>query len=102
MPTPKLPEKPGLDIFKQAVFGLVVACPFDQKSPPDCQLCEIQRLDLKERFAWVSALTQAEAKSIWAHHEKCLMEKKRSGDSGHCALPACRAKNPISVSRVRF
>ncbi|MGA3006443.1 MAG: hypothetical protein ABSE59_01000 [Opitutaceae bacterium] len=66
----------SLTKLKQAVFGLSMVCPFDQSNPCDCQICEIRKLDLKDRFEWVSRLTKAEAEMIWAKHEECLKTKE--------------------------
>jgi hypothetical protein len=76
MQTKYQPKKRALQELKQSILGLVMACPFDQTNPPDCQLCEIRQLDLKMRFQWVSGLTLAEAKGIWATHEECIMTKE--------------------------
>jgi len=53
-----------------------LACPFSGTNPPDCQLYEIRKLTLRERFEWVNGLTTEEAEAVWAHHEKCSMMKK--------------------------
>jgi hypothetical protein len=76
MLAPLPPKKRDLQELKLLILGLSMACPLDQKNPPDCQLCEIRKLELKTRFQWVSRLTLAEAEGIWAAHEKCKMTKE--------------------------
>ena len=70
------PRKRTLQELKQLILGLTMACPFDQTNPSSCQLHEIRKLDLKERFQWSARLTQEEAESIWANHEKCILTKE--------------------------
>jgi hypothetical protein len=78
MPTHRPPKKPDphLHLPRQAVLGLTVACPFDQTNPPDCQLCEIRKIDLNARFEWISKLTLTEAQAILIHHDQCLLTKE--------------------------
>jgi hypothetical protein len=73
------PYPKRLEELKQSILGLVMACPFDQKNPSGCQLCEIRKLDLKLRYQWVSSLTIEEAEAIWATHEKCMISKECHG-----------------------
>jgi hypothetical protein len=59
----------------EKVFGLAVACPFDQGNPQPCPLHELRKKSLKERYEWLRALSEEEVRNILSFHQKCLAEK---------------------------
>jgi hypothetical protein len=58
------------------MYGLVVACPFDQCNPPDCPLCAVRKRPMSERFAWVESLAPGEMDDFLTKHGKCLHAKE--------------------------
>ncbi|MCE0499422.1 MAG: hypothetical protein LV481_15890 [Methylacidiphilales bacterium] len=62
--------------MRERVFGLSVACPFDQGNPCVCPLHEIRKLSIEERYKWVRELSNESMLDILHNHQKCLGEKE--------------------------
>jgi hypothetical protein len=60
------------------IFGLAVACPFDQGNPCNCPLHELRKKTLRERHEWLQALSEEDISNILTFHKKCLGEKENS------------------------
>ena len=68
--------------FRDKIFGLSVACPFDQDNPCDCPLYEVRKKSMEERYAWVRELSDVRILSILTYHQKCLDEREDLKDKG--------------------
>ena len=64
--------------MRERVFGLSVACPFDQGNPCVCPLHEIRKVSIQERDKWVRGLSTERMLEILTYHQKCLGEKEQS------------------------
>lgn len=62
----------------EKVFGLAVACPFDQGNPCKCPLHELRKKSLRERYEWLRALSEEEVRDILIYHQKCMDDKLAS------------------------
>lgn len=62
------------------VRALTVACPFAQDNPPDCPLCNIRKLPLKARIAWVSSLSPEVMEGLLEYHARCLDAKEHADE----------------------
>lgn len=60
------------------IRALTVACPFGQDNPPDCPLCNIRKLPLKARIAWVDTLRPEVMEGLLQYHANCLEARERS------------------------
>lgn len=58
------------------VFGLSLACPFDQGNPCDCPLHEIRKKKLEEKIKWLNKLSDEGVLNILTYHQICLGEKE--------------------------
>jgi len=78
--TESLNAKAGINrqYMKERVFGLSVACPFDQGNPCDCPLHEIRKKSIEERYQWFRGLSDERILEILTYHKKCLGEKENS------------------------
>jgi hypothetical protein len=64
------------DRLRGYVFGLTVACPYEQDNPSDCPLCPVRQRTLPERLAWVNELTEKQLINILQYHEFCLRSRQ--------------------------
>jgi hypothetical protein len=62
----------------EEIFGLAVACPFDQGNPCGCPLHELRKKSLQERYRWLRDLSDDKLREILIFHRKCLDEKEKS------------------------
>ncbi len=67
--------------MRSRMHGLAVACPFHQSNPPDCPLCEIRKLPMTERFAWVESLDLVVMDDYFRKHDECLRAKEAEEDA---------------------
>ncbi len=72
---------PAESADRMVLFGLVMACPFDQSNPPDCPLYEVRQMNLRHRLAWVSHLSVEEVSEWVRAHRQCLRRKEGRGYS---------------------
>jgi hypothetical protein len=64
--------------LKADVFGLSVACPYDQGNPASCQLCEIRKTKLQDRLEWVRSLPFDDMVHIMTVHKDCLAYREQA------------------------
>jgi hypothetical protein len=50
-------------------------CPAARDNPTDCPLSQVRRLPVKQRQAWLSTLSDADARYLAAYHQVCLSIK---------------------------
>jgi len=60
------------------LFGLLVACPFDQSNPFHCRLYEIRKKSLKERYDWFAELSEENMLDLLVCHQRCLGGREAS------------------------
>jgi len=60
----------------EEIFGLAVACPFDQGNPCECPLHELRKKSLQQRYQWLQDLSDDSLREILVFHRKCLDEKE--------------------------
>ena len=60
------------EALRVKVLGLAVACPFTQGNPHECPLASLRERPLRERSAWVDALSAMQLVSVVKYHEGCL------------------------------
>jgi hypothetical protein len=68
---------PRRQYLLEEIFGLAVACPFDQGNPCKCPLHELRKKSLRERYEWLHELSEESMKDILTFHEKCLDGKEK-------------------------
>jgi len=78
MPTnqPSVEEKERIQLY-----GLVIACPFDQENPTHCSLHAIRKLSRIDRFTWIKSLAPTQISLCIAKHKTCLCKKNEALDS---------------------
>ena len=69
---------PRKQFLLEEIFGLAVACPFDQGNPCNCPLHELRKKSLQERYRWLLDLSEADLRDILTNHRKCLDEKEEA------------------------
>ena len=83
-------------ILTSQVVGLSVACPFDGTNPCRCPLHDVRKRSLRERYAWVQSLSEAEAVTILTFHEACLLDKETTGNEESGGPPPMKQAEPFS------
>ena len=58
------------------VFGLTMACPYDQTNPVDCPLCRIRVKPVAERMQWIDGIPDDKLQQIVTTHLLCLQQKQ--------------------------
>ena len=77
----------------EEIFGLAVACPFDQGNPCNCPLHDLRKQGLKERYESLQELSGEDMLKILIFHQKCLEEKEEI--KIRPTVEAARAAAPI-------
>jgi hypothetical protein len=68
---------PRKQYLLEDIFGLAVACPFDQGNPCKCPLHDLRTKSLRERYEWLNEASEESLRDILTFHEKCLDEKEK-------------------------
>jgi hypothetical protein len=76
--TPQMDEKTLRERLVVGIYGLLVACPYEQGNPASCQLFEIRKKKLRDRVEWVQSLSFDDMVHIMTVHKGCLAY--REGD----------------------
>lgn len=63
--------------LRSQIFGLTMECP-TMGNPEECQLHEIRKLSIKDRFEWVESLTLDKCKELYDNHKECFYKRKQA------------------------
>jgi hypothetical protein len=64
------------DDLRVMVVGLAVVCPYSLDNPCFCPLCDVRKLPLEQRMAWVDAQPIEELRRIFSEHRRCLIGRE--------------------------
>ena len=53
-------------------MGLALACPHDDGNPEFCPLCDVRKLPVRQRIAWVKMLSDDDLEYLGTYHQICL------------------------------
>ena len=67
-------------------------CPVDRSNPATCPLCDLRRLDVRARRAWLRGLSLEELQYLVVYHAGCAGEKQRVLARQPKPRPAARAR----------
>jgi hypothetical protein len=67
---------PRKQYLLEEIFGLAVACPFDQGNPCNCPLHDLRKKGLRERYEWLQSLSEEALFDVLGFHQKWLEKKE--------------------------
>ena len=54
------------------ILGLTLACPYDDRNPEFCPLCDVRKLPVRQRITWVKMLSDDDVEYLATYHQICL------------------------------